>query len=56
MLELMFTIGQAAAAMLVLYGGVLVIGTVISLQRKSRTPNPAREDELLLLRHLQNDA
>lgn len=56
MLDLMFTAGQVAAAMLVIYGGMLSIGTAVPLQRKSRTLTPAREDELLLLKHLQNDA
>jgi hypothetical protein len=56
MLELMFTAGQVAAAMLVIYGGVLSIGTAMPVQRKSRALNPALEDDALLLKHIQNDA
>jgi hypothetical protein len=53
MLDFLFTLGQVAAAMLVLYGAVLVIGT---LHSKSRNVTPAQEDAFLLLKHLQNDA
>jgi hypothetical protein len=52
MLDFIFTIGQVAAAMLVLYGAMLVM----PLQRKSPNVTSAREDELLLLKHLRNDA
>jgi hypothetical protein len=55
MLDFMFAIGQVAA-MLVLYGGMLTIGAVMPLQRKPRTLDPAFEDGLLLLKHVQNDA
>jgi hypothetical protein len=48
MLELILIAGQAASAALMLYGGTLVLMPV----RKA----PALTDELLLLRHLQNDA
>jgi hypothetical protein len=53
MFDFIFAIGQAAAALLLIYGGVL---TVMPLQRKSRTLTPTLEDEMLLLRHIQNDA
>jgi hypothetical protein len=43
MLDFIFTIGQAAAAMLLIYGGYL---TLLPAKR------PVREDEPLLLRHL----
>ncbi|HWM44838.1 MAG TPA: hypothetical protein VNP36_20560 [Burkholderiales bacterium] len=46
MIDFMLTIGQMAAAMLVIYGGVLTIGTVM----------PALDGEILLLKPLQNDA
>ena len=46
MIDFMFTLGQVAAAMLVIYGGVLTIRSVM----------PALEGELLLLKPLRNDA
>lgn len=55
-LDYLITTGQAAAAMLLVYGGVLALGAVMPLQRKSRALNPALEDELLLLKHIHNDA
>jgi hypothetical protein len=48
MLEFMFTIGQAASTMLLVYGAVLVL-----------TPAgkaPARDEQPLLLGHLHSDA
>lgn len=46
MLDILFTAGQAACALLLLYGGFLVL-----------VPAPVtRDDELVLLRHLRNDA
>jgi hypothetical protein len=53
MFDFIFAIGQAAAAMLLIYGGVL---TVMPLQRKSRSLTPEQQDEYLLFKHLQNDA
>jgi hypothetical protein len=48
MLELFFTFGQAACALLLVYGGYLVL-----VPAKGA---PAPDDEPVLLRHLQNDA
>ena len=56
MIDFLFLIGQAAAAMLVLYGGMLVIGAVMPRQRKSTNLAAALEDEMQVLRHLQHDA
>ena len=44
MIDFIFTIGQVAAAMLILYGAMLTIGTVMPLQRKSDHLTPALED------------
>ena len=55
MIDFLFTIGQVAAAMLMLYGGMLCLGAVMS-PRKSANLAPALEDQMLLFRHLQNDA
>jgi hypothetical protein len=52
MFDLLFTIGQAASALLLLYGGFLVLMPA----RKAAVLDPKLEDELLLLRHIQNDA
>jgi hypothetical protein len=46
MIDFMLTMGQMAAAMLVIYGGMLTLGTVM----------PALEGEILQLKPLQNDA
>ena len=47
MLDTLFTIGQAASALLMLYGGTLVLMPV----RDAR-----REEAVLLLEHLHSDA
>ena len=44
MIEFLFTIGQAAAAMLVLYGAMLSIGSVMPLQRKPENLTAALND------------
>lgn len=53
MVDFLFTLGQVAAAMLVVYGGMLVIGAA---HGKSRTLTPAQGGAFVPLRHLQNDA
>lgn len=55
MLDFLFTLGQAGSALLVLYGGFLVIGQWLPRLKRSGL-NPALEDELMLLKHLHNDA
>jgi len=55
MIDFLFTIGQAAAAMLMVYGGMLTLGTVLSRRTAARL-TPALEEEMVLFRHLQNDA
>ena len=49
MLELIFTIGQAACALLLLYGACLVL---VPLRR---TPSPAREAEAAVREHMLYD-
>ena len=51
MIELMFTMGQVAAAMLVIYGAMLSIGMAMPQHRNFQMPKSA-----LLLKHAQNDA
>ena len=53
MLDFLFSLGQAASVMLLIYGGYLVMFS--GTQRKPAL-DPALEDELLLLRHIRNDA
>ena len=52
MLDFLITLGQAASALLLLYGGFLVLVP----QGKAPKLNPELEDELILLRHLHLDA
>jgi len=51
-LDYLFTTGQAACALLLLYGGFLVLMPA----RKAPALEPKLEDELLLLKHIHNDA
>ena len=57
MLEFLYTLGQAACAMLVMYGGFLAM-TIRWLAAQPKTPplSPELEDELLLLKHIRTDA
>jgi len=54
MIDFMFTMGQVAAAMLMIYGAMLSIGSAMSAQRGFRPTKV--EDPLRLLKPLQNDA
>ncbi len=56
MLDFLFTVGQAVSAMLILYGGYLVVTQALPVGRKAPVLNPALEDEQLLLKHIHNDA
>lgn len=47
MLDTLFTIGQAASALLIVYGGYLALMPA----RQAR-----REEEVLLLKHMHSDA
>jgi hypothetical protein len=51
MIDFLFALGQALSVMLLLYGAILVIPP-----RRAPRMDPALEDELLLLRHMRNDA
>lgn len=55
MLDLLFSLGQAMAALLLVYGGFLVATQLLPSRRKAPVLNPALEDELLLLKHIHND-
>jgi hypothetical protein len=55
MLDLLFSLGQALSAVLLLYGGFLAI-QFLSAERKAPVLNPELEDELLLLKHIRYDA
>jgi hypothetical protein len=48
MLEIIFTIGQAASALLIAYGGFLVL-------MPARKPASAAEERFLLLKQLPGD-
>jgi hypothetical protein len=52
MLDFLFTIGQAASAMLLVYGGCLVLMPA----RRAPALNPKLADELVLLKHIHTDA
>ena len=52
MLDLLFSLGQTASALILVYGGFLVLTPL----RRGRALDPALEDELVLLKHLHNDA
>ena len=52
MLDLLYSLGQAASVLLLAYGGFLAMLP----SRKAKALDPALEDELLPLRHLRNDA
>jgi hypothetical protein len=52
MIDTLFTIGQAASAMLLAYGGFLVLMPV----RRAPIQNRTREGEFLVRKQLLNDA
>lgn len=54
MLDFLYSFGQAASALLLVYGGYLVLFS--GIRRKAPVLDAALEDELLLLKHLHNDA
>jgi hypothetical protein len=56
MLDLLFSLGQALSAVLLLYGGFLAATQFLSAERKAPVLNPQLEDELLLLKHIHTDA
>lgn len=51
MLEILFTIGQAACALFLAYGCLLVLMPAHAAAK----PNPVLEDEFLLRRHILTD-
>jgi hypothetical protein len=50
MLDMLFTIGQAAATLLLVYGAFLTL-----MPARRAAPERRREDEMLLLRHSRSD-
>jgi hypothetical protein len=56
MLDLLFSFGQAMSVLLILYGGYLTIRQALPVKQNAALPNPQREDELQLLKHIRNDA
>jgi hypothetical protein len=56
MLDILFSLGQAISALLILYGGYLTIRQAMPVKQKTAVLNPALEDELHLLKHIRNDA
>lgn len=50
MLDIMFTIGQAASALLLAYGGFLVL-----MPARKAVRNPMLEDKFLLRKHVLSD-
>jgi hypothetical protein len=52
MIDFLFAMGQAASVMLLLYGAVLVLPPL----RPAPPLDPVLEDQMLLLRHIRNDA
>ena len=55
MIDFLFSLGQVASALVLLYGGYHVIRAVTPLQHKAGKLSPLLEDETLLLRHLRSD-
>lgn len=53
MLDFLFSVGQTAAVLLMLYGGFLVAGQQLPAKRPL---SRELEDELLLLKHIRTDA
>jgi hypothetical protein len=51
MLDILFTLGEAASALFLAYGCLLVLMPA----RKAAKPNPRLEDEFLLRRHILTD-
>jgi hypothetical protein len=51
MLDLIFTIGQAGCALLLVYGAYLVLVPA----RKAAAPSPALQDQLVLRSHMLYD-
>jgi hypothetical protein len=51
MLELIFTLGQAGCALLILYGACLVLIPA----RKASAPHPAREEQIAPRAHMLYD-
>ena len=56
MIDFLYSLGQAATILLLLYGGFLVAGQLLPARVKTSNLNPALEDELLLLKHIHKDA
>ena len=52
MLDFLFSLGQAASALLLLYGGFLVL----IASRNAPALNSEIEDQLIVLKHIHNDA
>jgi hypothetical protein len=52
MLDFLFSLGQAASALLLLYGGFLVL----IASRKAPVLSSELEDQLIVLKHIHNDA
>ena len=53
MLDFLFSVGQTAAVLLMLYGGFLVAGQLMPAKKPL---SPELEDELMLLKHMRTDA
>jgi hypothetical protein len=52
MLDILFSLGQAASALVLVYGGFLVL----TASRKASVPKSGHEHELLVLKQIHNDA
>ena len=53
MLDFLYSLGQAVSALLIVYGGFLVL---MHRQPAKTRLDPQLEDELLLLKHIHTDA
>ena len=56
MLDFLFSLGQAASALVIAYGGYLTIGQALPMKENTPVLTPALEDELMLLKHIHTDA
>jgi hypothetical protein len=56
MLDFLFSLGQAASALVIVYGGYLTIRQCLPIKENTAVTTPALQDEPILLKHIHTDA